>query len=230
MMQVGKAKRPYHSPDRVERSNRTRLAILQGAEAVFRERGYAAATMPSVAQQAGVSVATVYLYFPSKPALVRGLAELVTGARDLDVAQVLHEVDSMLQLQLGAAILRKLHERSEVVADVLRAAAGTDREVLDEWRRWQERHLKAVRLVAQSLLQRKALRSDVDVEAATDMLYVLGGADTFRQLVHERGWSGLRYERWLVEVVQRLLLNADSSVITGSKGISLKGGYRGPDG
>jgi AcrR family transcriptional regulator len=207
MSLVGKGKRPYHSPERAEQSNRTRLAILQGAEAVFREGGYAAATMPAVARQAGVSIATVYLYFPSKPALVRGLAELVTSADDLNVMQVLREVDPLRQLLLGATILRKLHERSDVVADVLRVAAGTDGEVLDEWRRWQKRHLEAMRLVARSLLERRALRPGVEVDAAADMLYVLGGADTFRQLVHERGWSSARYEQWLVEAVQRMLLD-----------------------
>jgi len=199
--------RRYSSPERRERRNRTQLAILQAAEEVFRQRGYSAATMQAVATSAGVSLPTVYLYFGSKPALVRSLADLVTSSADLSVGRVLAETDPVRQLEIGAGILRKLHQRSEVVADVLRTAAGADRNLSSEWRRWQERHLDAVRAVAKSLDGRGALRNGVDVRGATDVLYTIGGHETFRQLVRDRGWTPSRYERWLVEAAQRLLLS-----------------------
>jgi hypothetical protein len=93
-----------------------------------------------------------------------------------------------------------------VIVDILRTAARADPELSLEWRRWQDRHLDAVRAVAQSLAKRGALRDGVDVGGATDVLYTIGGPDTFRQLVRERGWTTSRYERWLVETGQRLLL------------------------
>jgi AcrR family transcriptional regulator len=199
--------RPYRSPARHDQRNRTQLAILKAAEGVFKERGYGAATMQSVADSARVSLPTVYLYFRSKPDLVRSLADLVTSSADLSVERVLDETDPNRQLEIGAGILRKLHERSEVVADVLRTAAGGDRNLSREWQRWQQRHLAAVRAVAQSLAEGGALRSDLDVRSATDILYTIGGPETFRQLVRERGWTAERYERWLVEAGQRLLLS-----------------------
>ncbi len=199
--------RPYSSPARHDQRNRTQLAILKAAEGVFKERGYGAATMQSVADSARVSLPTVYLYFRSKPDLVRSLADLVTSSADLSVERVLDETDPNRQLEIGAGILRKLHERSEVVADVLRTAAGGDRNLSREWQRWQQRHLAAVRAVAQSLAEGGALRSDLDVRSATDILYTIGGPETFRQLVRERGWTAERYERWLVEAGQRLLLS-----------------------
>jgi AcrR family transcriptional regulator len=198
--------RKYRSPERLEQRNRTRLAILEAAEAVFRERGYGAATMPAVARAAGVSLPTVYLYFRSKPALVTSLAERVSGSADLDVGLTLAEADPLRQLEIGAGILRKLHQRSEVVVEVLRTGAGADSELDREWRRWRDRHLAAVQAVAQSLHLRGALRHGVDVSGATDVLYMIGGPDAFRQLVRERGWSPRRYERWLVEAGRRLLL------------------------
>jgi AcrR family transcriptional regulator len=199
--------RPYRSPARHDQRNRTQLAILKAAEGVFKERGYGAATMQSVADSARVSLPTVYLYFRSKPDLVRSLADLVTSSADLSVERVLDETDPNRKLEIGAGILRKLHERSEVVADVLRTAAGGDRNLSREWQRWQQRHLAAVRAVAQSLAEGGALRSDLDVRSATDILYTIGGPETFRQLVRERGWTAERYERWLVEAGQRLLLS-----------------------
>ena len=198
--------RRYHSPERRERRNRTQQAILDAAEEVFRQRGYSAATMQAVAGLAGVSLPTVYLYFGSKPDLVRSLADRVTGSADLSVRQVLSEADPNRQLEVGAGLLRRLHQRSEVVADILRTAAGADPELAKEWQRWQRGHLDAVRGVAEQLSARGALRDDVDVQTATDVLYAVGGRETFRQLVNERGWSPTRYEKWLVEAVKRLLL------------------------
>ena len=198
--------RKYHSPERMERRNRTRLTILEAAEAVFRERGYGPATMPAVARAAGVSLPTVYLYFRSKPALVSSLAERVTGSADLDVGIALAEVNPLRQLEIGARMLRKLHERSEVVVEVLRTGAGADPALAREWRRWRDRHLHAARAVAQSLRLQGALRDGIDIDAATDVLYTIGGPETFRQLVHDRGWTVRRYERWLAEAGERLLL------------------------
>jgi hypothetical protein len=119
---------------------------------------------------------------------------------------VLSEADPNRQLEVGAGLLRRVHQRSAVVADILRAAAGADPELAKEWQRWQHGHLDAVRRVAELLAARGALRDSVDAQTATDVLYAIGGRETFRQLVNERGWSPARYERWLVEAVQRLLL------------------------
>jgi AcrR family transcriptional regulator len=205
-------KRRYRSPERAERANRTRAAILDAAQMVFWERGYLGATMQAVADQTGVSVATVYLHFRSRSALVRGLADEVTGAVDLSVTRVLSEPDSRRQLEIGARILRKLHERSEVVVEVLRVAASSDSDLMAELRRWREQHLQAVAAVARSLGDRHALRSDINLSTATDVLYTIGGPDTFRQLVRERGWRAARYERWLVEAAERLLLARDGEL------------------
>ena len=200
--------REYRSPERRERRNRTQQTILDAAEELFRQRGYGAATMHAVAELAGVSLPTVYLYFRSKPDLVRSLADRVTGAADLSVGQVLSEADPNRQLEVGAGVLRRVHQRSAVVADILRAAAGADPELSKEWQRWQRGHLDAVRAVAELLAARGALRDDVDVQTATDVLYTVGGRETFRQLVNERGWSPTRYEKWLAEAGKRLLLSA----------------------
>ncbi len=199
--------RGYSSPARREKRNQTQLAILNAAAVVFKARGYGAATMQGVADSAGVSLPTVYLYFRSKPDLVRSLADQFTSSADLSVENVLAEPDPKRQLEIGAGILRALHERSEVVSDVLRSASATDPKVSREWKRWQDRHLAAVGAVARSLAKKRALRRDMDIASATDILYAVGGPEMFRQLVRERGWAPERYERWLGEAGRRLLLS-----------------------
>src|SRR4028119_507316 len=50
-------------------------AILDAALVVFGVRGYAAATVAEVAQQAGVSKGLIYNYFPSKDDLLVGVIQ-----------------------------------------------------------------------------------------------------------------------------------------------------------
>jgi AcrR family transcriptional regulator len=53
------------------RAEQTRAAITEAALALFRERGYEAATMRAIAQRAGVSVGNAYYYFGSKEELIQ---------------------------------------------------------------------------------------------------------------------------------------------------------------
>ncbi len=45
---------------------RRQTQILGGAKAVFSRKGYTAATIPEIAEEAGVAAGTIYLYYPSK--------------------------------------------------------------------------------------------------------------------------------------------------------------------
>lgn len=49
--------------------------VLDAAIALFAEKGYAATTVQEIATRAGLSKGAVYLYFPSKAAVLEGLVE-----------------------------------------------------------------------------------------------------------------------------------------------------------
>jgi AcrR family transcriptional regulator len=62
-------------PDRTEvkaapKSEETRQRILTAALKLFQDRGFEAATMRDVAEEAGVATGAAYYYFPSKDAIV----------------------------------------------------------------------------------------------------------------------------------------------------------------
>ena len=77
---------------RQERSRRLVAHLLDEAARLFSERGYHATTTNHVAEAAGVSVGSLYQYFPNKDALVVAVAE-----RHLDKA--IAELDDLVALQ-----------------------------------------------------------------------------------------------------------------------------------
>ena len=63
---------PRKSP-RQERSRRTVERILDAAARIFHEQGYAAATTNDIADEADVSIGSLYQYFPNKDAILVAL-------------------------------------------------------------------------------------------------------------------------------------------------------------
>jgi AcrR family transcriptional regulator len=69
------------SPRRWRRRKDARpTEILEAALAVFAERGFAATRMDDIAERAGVTKGTIYLYFESKEAVFRSLVQQSIGA------------------------------------------------------------------------------------------------------------------------------------------------------
>lgn len=69
----GSAAKPRKRPLQ-ERSRETVRVILEAAARIFEERGIAAATTDAIAERAGVSVGSLYQYFPNKESLLATLA------------------------------------------------------------------------------------------------------------------------------------------------------------
>jgi len=67
--------RVYRSPLRDERAIQTRTRILDGLVQVMARNGIAELSIPLVAKEAGVSVPSVYRYFPTKRHLITALDE-----------------------------------------------------------------------------------------------------------------------------------------------------------
>jgi len=57
-----------------ERSRDTVNVILKAAAHIFMEKGYATGTTNHIAQKAGVSIGSLYQYFPNKDAILVNLA------------------------------------------------------------------------------------------------------------------------------------------------------------
>ncbi|MFD4444790.1 TetR/AcrR family transcriptional regulator [Nocardia sp. NPDC058519] len=100
--------RPRKQPKQ-SRAALTRRWILDAAAQVFAEHGYAAGTTNRIAQRAGVSVGSLYQYFPNKDAILRTLMDehVEAGTRLLDErlsCGLPAELDDVLRLFIRAVI------------------------------------------------------------------------------------------------------------------------------
>jgi AcrR family transcriptional regulator len=109
---------------RQERSRETVEAILEAAAQVFERHGYAAGTTNRIAKRAGVSIGSLYQYFPNKDAIVvelarRHIAEI--GQIAFPALEALVEDVPPLRAGLGAVVLGtvELHRRSPQLHRVL---------------------------------------------------------------------------------------------------------------
>ena len=74
-----KRKRRYDSAGRLQQATRTRTLVLDSAQRLFLQNGYAATTVASIAASANVSVETIYKAFSGKPGLVRAIRDRGLG-------------------------------------------------------------------------------------------------------------------------------------------------------
>ena len=133
----------------VKPPDQRRREILEAATALFGQRGYDVTTVQGIAGQAGVAAGTVYLYFPSKEAILDALREdfeagLLDRVAEIAAAVLAEEdksgeivsyqevverlIDGMVAYSLenrGACEILARHDgRAAVIADALPLQSG----------------------------------------------------------------------------------------------------------
>ncbi|MDZ7881533.1 MAG: TetR/AcrR family transcriptional regulator [Mycobacterium sp.] len=94
---------------RQQRSAQTRRDILDAAARIFGEYGYAAGTTNRIAAAAGVSIGSLYQYFPNKDAILAALSDAHIDAGTTLLAERLHDglpeaLEDLVRLFVRAAI------------------------------------------------------------------------------------------------------------------------------
>jgi AcrR family transcriptional regulator len=215
-----KPRRKYDSRRRREQASQTRRDIEAGANKLFRERGYVGTSMPAIASEAGVVVETIYRSFGSKAGLFKAVLEaaLAGGSERAEAAPeerpairaVIAESNPHRKLELYVATQPGVHGRSGRLYRVLVSAADSDpelREVLDGL---EARRLQGLGALALQLGESHALRSDLSVEQARDIIWTLCSTPVHDLLVWRRGWTSEGYRDWLTAALQRELLEGVS--------------------
>jgi AcrR family transcriptional regulator len=209
-----KRTRSYDSSRRLRQAAVTRREILEAARRLFERRGYASTTMAAIAEEAGVSLKTVYVAFSTKSGVLRALWNLLLRGDEDDTPVperdwyrgVLAEADPRRQLLETARNSRVVKERVGGIFEVIHAAAPTDGDIAALWERIQTEFRAVLREIVASIEAKGALAPALDVERATDLLWTLSHPSVWQLLVRERGWTPDAYEAWCAELTCAELL------------------------
>jgi AcrR family transcriptional regulator len=141
-MASGQPKTRRRQP-RQARSRDTVEVLLEAAARVFRRDGWRATTN-RIATEAGVSVGSLYEYFPDKQALLAALAERHLAVAERGIAATLSEVQSLRALlaALQAAIVESQRYPSQALELV---TGGARSELAARARALRARVLEALR-------------------------------------------------------------------------------------
>jgi AcrR family transcriptional regulator len=196
------------------RTRLARRAVLDAARTLFVERGYGSTTIEAISTESDVPQATVYRLFSSKHGILKALVDTSVAGDDEPVAVAERpQVHSLLEAPAArdavarlAAVSVDINSRTEPVYRILLSAADSDAEAAALLRQLTEQRQEGQGRVATVLARSKSLRPGLNAGDAADVIHALASPELFRLLVIDRGWSPVRYERWLAETLAGQLL------------------------
>ena len=212
-------KRKYQSRARATAAAATRAEIRAAAARLFVEKGYATTTMREIAEEAKVSDRTVYAVFPTKVALLNeaiGVA-IVGDDRPVPVAErddfrvAVNERDGRRALELFVNGASEVFERAGALMIAGYEAAGADAELRQAAKAGEEARAVDFAVVVNTLAEHGALRKDVGLEQATDILLALVSPQVHQMLRHHRGRSPDKYRNLILNALERAILDPTAS-------------------
>ena len=209
--------RAYDNARRAAAARLTEQRVVETAQRLLLERGYAGLAMADLAAEAVVSVPLLYKVFGPKPQLVKRIYDVLL-AGDVDPEPVAErpalqalaaDPDPRGKLARYAALGRAMAERAGPLVSALLAAARAGEPELRAFAATIDRErLAGASALAAHLAECGALSPDVAVDRARDLIWLHTAPDTYRLLVLERGWALDDYERWLATSLTAALLPA----------------------
>lgn len=207
-------KRRYDSSRRKEQALETRRQIVEAARQLFLNRGYSGATMDAIAQEARVSVETVYSAFGNKRAILSRLIDvsLVGDNQPIPLLQregpqaVMKETNQQRQVELFAEDIYEIMSRMTPIFEIMRAAAKTDTEIADMYENMLSSRVQGLMAFVRALRKNGPLRDGVTAEQAAETVWALTSADVITLLTKNRDWPAEQYKRWLSDMLKRFLL------------------------
>lgn len=202
-------KRSYNSKSRQEQSQKTKNRILASAKMLFESKGFEKVTIEEIAREAYVSAPSIYSIFQSKRGVLLGLMDeaLPPEQHAALVEQGKKEKCPRKRLEITAAIARQLYDAEKAQLSFLRGASILDPvfkglEIERERRRYQRQ-----KETVETMANHKVFANNLSTPKIRDILWAFTGRDFYRMLVIERGWSSEEYEKWLSELLIKILLS-----------------------
>lgn len=199
---------------RAQQARATRRRITDQALELFLRQGYAATTLDQIATNAGVAVQTVYFHFGNKASVLKQIVDILAVGDEepvpmLDrpwVQQMRAEPDGRQALAILLAASRAILLRLSPVLKIVRDAAGADPEMAALWDTIQQQRLADFRVFAQLLAGKQALRPDLALEHATDIIFCLVSPEVYLSFTAQRGWTPGQWEQWTSHTLAATIL------------------------
>src|SRR3954470_9588293 len=195
MSDVKRAERPYSSPLRAGQAEVTRRAVLDAARELFIAQGYGATTLDQIAARAGVSKPTVFSAVGNKQTVLSAVRDVAMAGDDEKLTmverplaeQIRQEPDPRRAVELLAGLFTGIGRRYARIDEVLRGAAHSGEPGPRElWQTSEEQRLAGARIWAACLSGKGRFRDGVDIDTATDLLWLHMAPDQYHRLVHDR--------------------------------------------
>ncbi len=184
--------------------------IVNAAITLFRDRGWAATTLPMVAAEAGTAVDTIYSVFGSKSGLLMEAIDLAIAGDDDPTAMVnrpelaeFAKGTRIDRLRTGVHFTIGVYERSVPILRALQEAAASDEVARARLSQYDEDR-RNVMVVGLALILDKPAP-----EKLVDAFWALVSPEVFTMLTAGRGWSLADAETWLVAMCSAIIENCD---------------------
>jgi AcrR family transcriptional regulator len=204
--------RSWRTP-RQARSRHTVECVLAAAAQVFAEQGYANTTTNHIAARAGVSIGSLYQYFPSKDALLMALAERHV---ERAFASVMEEVRAWRDApvpELLRALVGALVEAHQIEPRLHRVIFEEARLDATFRRRLDELDARAMAVARELIDQRLAELSVRNPEMASFIVVqVLEGLTHAMVIRHPKVLRAPEFRDELARLLEGYLLGAASAV------------------
>lgn len=202
------SKRTYNSTVRKDRAKKTRSQVLAAAKELLETKGFDLVTIENIAESAGVSVPTVYGLFQSKRGILKAILDEAVSHEEYEtlIQKGFAETSPAKQVANAATISRRLYDAERAQINLLRGVSVLDSSFKElEQEREERRYLRQEKSLT-DFAKKVGLAKGLSLSKARDILWAFTGRDLYRMLVIERGWSSDEYEKWLAEVLVKLLL------------------------
>ena len=215
MTKLKVSKRKYDSTRRRAQADETRRQILTAANRLFNERGYAGATIESIAAEAGVAPETIYAVFKNKGKILVSLVNFLSASRAEERVPLLDRVgpqavaqerDQRRQLQLFAQVVANNLQGNASISEIILVAAKTDPDIEKITKQFIKQRRQHMGVAVQQIAANGPFRENMDEEYAIDSVWTLASPEVFLLLTRDLGWTKDKYEQWLAETLIKVLL------------------------
>lgn len=191
---------------------------MRAAKQSFEQQGWSGTTIRSISEAAAVSQKTVEALFGTKAALleaavdyaIRGDVDPLPMPQREAVARMEATPRAAVMLDLHAAHLRAINERSARLAWAVEQAAAADTAVAKLWRQMHHNRSFGVRWATDTLLAKPDRRRGLRRQKVEAAFWVALDWGSYRTLTEHAGLTPRRFEGWLRWYYRATLLDEDN--------------------